>query len=49
VSKYVLRKSRVRAYRRRWVLRRDGRIIGAYTAFPEALHVLRALLSAAHQ
>ena len=48
MSKYTLRKSRVRAHRRPWVLRRDGRVIGAFPMHTEALTVLRALLSAAH-
>lgn len=49
MSKYTLRRSRVRAHRRPWILRRDGRVIGTFPTFPEALHVLRTLLSAAHQ
>lgn len=48
MSKYTLRKSRVRAHRRPWVLRRDGRVVGAFATYPEALQILRTLLSAAH-
>lgn len=48
MSKYTLRKSRVRAHRRPWLLRRGSRVIGAYPTFTEALPVLRTLLSAAH-
>lgn len=48
MSKYTLRKSRVRAHRRPWVLRRDGRVIGAFPTYAAALTVLRTLLSAAH-
>lgn len=48
MSKYTLRKSRVPAHRRPWVLRRDGRVIGAFSTHAGALSVLRTLLSAAH-
>lgn len=48
MSKYTLRKSRVRAHRRPWVIRRDGRVIDRCPTFPDALTVLRTLLRAAH-
>lgn len=46
----TLRKSKVRAHRRRWVLRgATGRVVGTFATFDEALQFLRALTGAAQQ
>lgn len=50
MSALTLRKSRVHAHRRPWVLRGPaGRVIGAFGTFPEALQFLRTLTGAAQQ
>lgn len=46
--KLTLRKVRVQALRRPWVVRRRPKVIGAFRTGHEALSFLRRLLSAAH-
>lgn len=49
MTKLTVRKSRVRALRRPWVVRHGPKVLGAFPSGADALTFLRRLLSAAHQ
>ncbi len=49
MTKLTVRKSRVAALRRPWIVRHGSKVLGAFRTGTEALQFLRRLLSAAHQ